>query len=337
MKGLFSNTGYVLILVFGVAIALSACSNQPKADSGHHGVQFQLEKSDEERLLSYYLSGYLNGVVSEPSQAGLIQKRQNIWYLQDPEGVSGADSMLQTLYSTGMEEGEISWDAFESFISQTYYESRTAPETVDDLRSVLGDWSQEGDWFHVELNGSMTQYRRRISVERRKLVSAVRSLNTASDPILYEPGTAFIGEHLLEGEIVETTAMVKQNGGHWDYYAYNGQGILTDEIFKDPDDMKVPTECTGCHFGDRLFEPERSFPARPRPGPNGERSLHVGENARDSEVVAALQEHARRSDLVLGLYATLYLSEIRQKLIAGSASEEEIETLQRLGFANEPQ
>lgn len=96
--------------------------------------------------------------------------------------------------------------------------------------------------------------------------------------------------------------------------------------------MSVPTKCLGCHFGDRQFEPEKSFPSVARPGPNGERHVFVPDQFRDKAVRDAFSEHARRSDTILGLYVTLFISDMLNQAEAGLGKESDQQILTRLGF-----
>ena len=86
----------------------------------------------------------------------------------------------------------------------------------------------------------------------------------------------------------------------------------------------------GCHFGDKLFEPEKSFPMRAEPGPHGPRQVYVEEDLRDEEIVRRFDEHRRRSDTVLGLYTTLFVSSLRAERRAGTLDESDAVLLDSL-------
>lgn len=68
------------------------------------------------------------------------------------------------------------------------------------------------------------------------------------------------------------------------------------------------------------------------PEPRGVRALYVGDESRNSNIASALSEHARRSDSILGLYVTLFLSEMSTRSQKGGASTRELELLSRLGI-----
>ena len=320
-----------------VIFLFAGCSPAADTSMESSGIRFDLDKEDEERLLLFYLGSYVDSPVMDPVGTGLLEKREKTWYLLDPSQLQGVDSLVIELYSESILTGTISWSSFESFISRTYYEAREAPHSVAEIRESVGDWADSEAWFSVELSGSMTSYRRKIFVPKSNLQAAVQRLQSASDEILYDVGTLFIGEHYDQGLKVETTAMVKRSDGFWDYFAYDGSGNLTSELYKEPDNMIVPIQCTGCHFGDRLFEPERSFPALARPGPNGAREVYVEESWKNPNIVSELREHGRRSDTILGLYATLYLSNLKARGFEHDLSPEEDAVLLRLGFSDEAQ
>ena len=290
-------------------------------------VTFRLDKPNEGVLLSFYVGG----MISEGQSLKSVLRNENTdWVLVRP-AVKDSASALSDLYQSAGTDGVISWDEFESSVSQSYYEVRNAPKTIDDFKALHGDWNFE-TWFKHEVQGQMTHFRRRLAVSKVNLMSALESMNATTDPIKYPIGTAFVGEHWESGQVVEVTTMLKRRDGFWDYFAYGKDGSLISTIKKEPDPMLVPTQCVGCHFGDRLFEPERSFPSKPRPGPNGERTLFVPEQFRSAELAATLAEHAKRSDHVLGIYGTLYLSGLVQKTRAGNADEKERLLIQRLGL-----
>ena len=180
--------------------------------------------------------------------------------------------------------------------------------------------------------GQMTDKRRRLSIKKEAMQSALREMDSISDSVFYPRGTMIVGEHLEHGSVVETTVMVKQFDAIWTFMAYDREGRLTKEVEKSPDPLSVPTKCLGCHFGDRQFEPERSYPSPSRPGPNGERALYVNPEYSNPIVKNDLLEHSRRSDSILGLYATLYVSEALIRAKKGEASNDEISILTQLGY-----
>ena len=99
-----------------------------------------------------------------------------------------------------------------------------------------------------------------------------------------------------------------------------------------PRPLRVPTQCTGCHLGQKLYEPEKSWPGEARDGPFGPRAYHVPEAWRNPEVAALFNEHANRDDGVLGLYGTLYASKLVADRAAGTLAPGDDALLDKLGL-----
>ena len=321
------------VFVLSLSVGWVGCAPGAESPETGDGILIRLDKGDEDRLLAFYLGGYLGETARNPEDSGLIQKRKNNWYLQDPTKISGADTTLKKLVAAGTDDRLIEWNEFEAFVLETYYLARSAPPTIERMKQRVGDWHFADEWRAYEVEGTMSPFRRKIWLRTASLMTAIRRMNSFSDPILYDEGTVFVGEHLLDGAVVETTFMLKRADGFWDYFAYDELGELSTEVQKEPENMQVPIKCIGCHYGDRQFEPERSFPAQPRPGPNGPRTIFTEEGNKSVQIASDLQEHARRSDTILGLYATLYLSGVSTRIRQGEATVDEISMMQRLGFA----
>ena len=126
--------------------------------------------------------------------------------------------------------------------------------------------------------------------------------------------------------------MRKRDDGFWDFFTYGPDGTLAAETQARPRALKTPTQCVGCHFGGRLFEPEKSFPGTASEGPHGPRALYVPEAWRDAEVVRFFDEHRKRSDTVLGLYNTLFAAKLRADRRAGRLAPEDARLLESLGL-----
>lgn len=295
------------------AVLVTGCAGAPDAPAPD-GIRIDLDRKGERQLLEFYLGGYLSPQAGDPFAAGLIVESDGGYVIPDSVFASESGRNIRGLEAAGSGDSLVDWDEFEAFILDTWPEARDAPESVEAARDRYGDWSDDGAWFTIELTGSMSPYRRRIAVEYSALRAAIDALSSLDDPVIYPIGTVFVGEHLTsgsEGAVVETTFMVKRADGLWDYFAYGADGRWARSIRNEPTDLNVPTQCVGCHFGSRQFEPERSFPAEARPGPAGPRLIHVEPGLRTAGIAERLREHLRRSDTILGLYATLYLSRIR--------------------------
>ena len=307
-------------------------SRLPSEDAGSM-VPINFDGNNADQLLRFYFGSFLGPEGGDPVEAGILEKREKTWYLRSPHSVDGIPASLQQLYETASRAGELSEDALEAFIQSTYYEARDFPATLEEMLERDGFWS-EPEWFRIDVQGSMVSLRRTTWIRRSDIEKALDRMEKLDDPVMYDPATLIVGEHLEGSRTVETTLMKKRQDGFWDYWAYDEDGRLTDVVRKDPRDMLVPTRCTGCHYGDRLFEPERSFPALARPGPNGERALYIPEQWRNADLSSTMQEHARRSDTVLGLYATLFLAEAVAHARSGTGSPSPY--LERFGIDSSP-
>ena len=120
--------------------------------------------------------------------------------------------------------------------------------------------------------------------------------------------------------------------GFWDFAVYGPDGRLAPATATAPRPLRAPTQCTGCHLGRRLFEPEKSFPATPTDGPDGPRRYDVPDAWRSAEATALFSEHARRDDGVLGIYATLYTGRLIAERASSEASPADRALLARLGL-----
>lgn len=311
-----------------ILLVVSGCRNNDiysNTDMAGY-VAVELDRSGEEDLIRYYFGSYLQPP-ADPFAAGLIRNVDGRWFMASPDSVQGAAPILNELRSHAV----IGWEELADFVMKTWSDVRGIPLSLQHLESRTGGWRDNPDWFQLEVTGSMSPYKRRVHVRQMDLDLALEHRVTTGE-IVYPQGTWFIADHIKAGLIVETTYMFKRTDALWDYAAYNAEGERIRLVRKDPDGMLVPIQCLGCHYGSKAFEPERSFPGFARPGPSGERSLHVVDGARDPVVVAELNEHMKRADTILGLYATVYLSRIRGRVIQGTGSESDRELLRAHGL-----
>jgi len=316
------------VLLFG---SCSEPASRPKG--GHEGstVPVVLDQKGERDLLSFYVGGMASPEGADPFAAGLVTEDGGAFSLDLDRIAQRAPSAEAGLRSAAA-DGEINWDEFEQVIQESYYTYRSIPSTVAELKGRIGDWSDEDDWFGFRVNGVMSPTLRRIRVRTERLMDAVRSYRENGNRIIYTAGTTFVSDHFRGADSVELSVMTKRADGFWDFYSYGGDGRLVRVVRRSPTDLMVPTRCVGCHFGNRLFEPERSFPVDPPPAPDGPRRLYVSEEMRDPEVVRLLDEHRKRSDRILGLYATLFVSELRSRRAEGTLSKPLVDALAAAGF-----
>lgn len=316
--------GLLLMTLSVVTLGCAESSDAPGA------VELDLESRRPGQMAEFFLGAY-----GTPDQVSSVLGT-------NPGESVNLDSLrlfapeLATALERAAVGGRVSREDFAEAIARTYRAATNLPADVEALWEEMGvrpapprndDPSNreespesqllEPDWVSYEVTGSMTEYRRRIHIQRDAVRAALREF-AESESLKYPVGTTVIGEHLKDGEVVETTLMRRRSDGFWSFGAYDARGVPTDSIAGAPDPLGVPGDCFGCHYGSRLFEPERSFPGSARPGPAGERAVHVGEALRSLEVVTLLQEHARRTDGLLGLPATLYLTALLNGQVSDS-------------------
>lgn len=270
----------------------------------------RLGKKDNRRLLRFYVGGMIAPLAQDPFEAGALREEGGVFILR-LDSLSNIPPSLKKDLSFAAEDELIDWQEFEALILKNYYTYRALPETLESLIAVSGDWSTDSLWFSFGVNGVMSPLRREIHVPYSDLFTALTSYEENGDELRYPVGTTFVSEHLDGDERVEVSVMRKRGDGFWDFFAYDERGRLTSSLRRNPSNLDVPTKCIGCHFGSRLFEPERSFPVTPRPGPDGVRALYLSHALPGADLITRLDEHRKRSDLVLGLYGTFLLGKLR--------------------------
>ncbi|HEX7070556.1 MAG TPA: hypothetical protein VF190_07110 [Rhodothermales bacterium] len=294
-------------------------------------IRLDLDRSEPERLIRYYFGGYVSRSAADPFDAGLVEDHDDRLYLNLDSLHRRFPSSVGSLRDADL-DNRLEWEEIEAFLERTYYDARDLPGTIDSLRSRFGIPDDPADVLVVEVDGVMTTARRRISIARDAIREALRGYRANGDRLIYPTSTVIVGEHLQDGRVAETTAMIKRGDGFWDFAAYGPDGALAPSTQTPPKPLAAPTQCVGCHFGSKQFEPETSFPGEARPGPHGPRAVYVDDAVRDPEIVAFFNEHARRSDTVLGLYATLFTAQLRAEQNAGTISPADAEILSALGL-----
>ena len=303
-----------------LAISCSAPSTRPDR------IPLDLEKADAQRILGYYFGSYVTEPGVNPFESGLLSQEQGITHIS----LSRLDELgVSPRLEDFNKDGRISWEELEPFLTATYYQVRSFPRTLDMLR-LENPYLADSSWMLVEIDGMMTTARRRIYIHPRAIRAALDSYLEHDKHVIYPVGTTIIAEH-YEGEAhLETTVSRKRGDLFWDYFIYDQQGALTSSTVTGPKELTTPTHCVGCHFGNKPFEPEISFPAQAPDGPFGPRGIRVDQSMRDSLVADFFDEHRKRSDTILGPYATLYVSQLRYQIQL--LSREDSVLLDRLGL-----
>ncbi len=334
--GRWNGRGYTFLfiqIIFPSLLSFIIISCRSKADgAGDPGlVLVDLDKSNPELLLRYYIGSYLSGHERDAFEAGYVQRIGGKYYI-DPDKI-GPLPLLSRLITDGyVEDQMLDWDGFSRFIQDTYYQSRALPPDRAALYEATAFRPGDSSWFHVDVRGVMTTSLRRVYVKEQALRAALGAYLANGRRLVYPAGTTFIGEHWTDSTLVETTVMSKRPDGFWDFMIYGADGRLAKETNTPPKSLKAPVQCFGCHTGTKLFEPEKSFPGFAKDGPHGPRALYVGDGLRNKETVAFFDEHRKRSDMILGIYNTLFVSRMLEMRRAGALSEEDSALLNDLGL-----
>lgn len=318
--------------LLGLALLVGGCASGPVDVQTADSVPLQIDKGSPERLMRSLLGGYMDD--ADPFEAELVSGSGDDLVLH-PQRL---DAATRALLSDTNGDGALDWDELVPFFAATYAESHGLPPTLEAFYAATGvvppanSSDPDSLWFSVEVDGVMTSARRRVSVPLEALRSAMEAF-AADGELVYAAGTPIVGAHLGEdGEVLETTVKRRRGDGYWDFAVYDASGQLAEATSTPPLPLKAPTQCTGCHLGQKLYEPEKSFPADASDGPYGPRAYYVPDAWRSPEATALFQEHARRDDGVLGLYATLYAGKLLTRRAEGTIAANEEVLLRRLGL-----
>lgn len=306
-----------------VLALLSACGG-PVDVTTADAVPLDLDRDRPERLLTAVLGPYADG---DPFATGLVSSDGGDVTLHPQK----LPAEVRARLSDANGDGALDWDELAPVLEATYYDATRLPPTLDALRQSADYSVGEPAWFVVDMDGVMTAARRRISVPTSALRAAMEAFPSAGE-LVYPAGTWIIGEHLDGDRVLETTAKRRRADGYWDFAVYGPDGALAPATQTEPRALRVPTQCTGCHLGQRLFDPEKSFPAKASDGPFGPRAIHVPVAWRSAEATSLFDEHARRDDGVLGLYATLYAGRLLAARQSGTLAPEDAALLDALGL-----
>lgn len=256
-----------------------------------------LDRPDPEPVVDLVLGALLGPDGGDPVAAGLATRAGDAWTLDGAAIAARAPAGAPALDANA--NGTVDDDELAAFATATYAAARAFPATLN------GFGLDTASAFALDVTGVMTTARRRTYVPLSALRSALGGYRAAGDRLVYPAGTVVWGRHALPDG--ETTLMRKRADGVWDFAVYDRAGRLASATTGAPRPLRAPMQCIGCHAGSRLFEPERSFPSDAPTGPDGPRAVHT--DARSAAATAFFDEHRKRSDGLLGLYATVYATQ----------------------------
>lgn len=309
------------LLALAALTATVACKRDGRA------IEVVMDRPEAERLLRFYFGGLTSDAAEDPVAAGLLSVESGRFHVH-AEGQNGRHAPLWARIMAKARGAEIAWDSLATLLDGAYYHARGIPSSVEALRAR---WPYL-TWLRFDVHGPMTSARRHVFVPEQALRSALGAYHERGRRLTYPVGTAIVAEHHAGGVHAETTAMIRRADGFWDFATYGADGELAEETLALPKALSTPRQCLGCHLGAKAFEPERSFPGQARAGPDGPRAYFVDEALRDEEVTRYFEEHRRRSDTVLGVYATLYAAQLRARRRAGTLAPEDSALLGDLGL-----
>ena len=298
-----------------IALALTGCQDRQQ-------VHIVMDDPDETNVLEYYLGIYAGG---DPTEKELLSSSNGRLRL-DVGTLGQLRPGLDSLLLPFAQRGRLSWDSLLAFVQLTYDSVRMMPA---ELPLSVDRWSSE-ESVVFEVHGPVTRYLRRIHVHSRALEEALLNYQSNRQKIIYPADTWFIAEHLDGDQLMEITAMYKRPDGFWEFGSYDPTGLRKKSTHPNPRALATPRQCVGCHFGTRLFEPERSFPELATAGPDGIRHWYT--DARDPDVTEFFSEHEHRSDAVLGLYATVHVTNLLRARQSDQIDPQGAALLQTLGF-----
>lgn len=317
--------------------ALLLCCAQACTDAGGNAdlpasfIRVDIDKSEPKRLLDYYFGGYVTPEPRDPFAAGLLTDTLGAFFI-NLDSLEAHYPGAAAALSDRDANNRINWEELEAFLDATYYKARRLPLTLDTLMQSAGYSEETPGWMQVDVDGVMSNARRRLFVQEASVREALAGYWENGERVIYPQGTAIVGKHFLRDSLAETTIMRKREDGYWDFAVYSALDSLTRSTVTPPRELKSPVQCVGCHFGSKLFEPEKSFPMKSEPGPHGPRQIYVDDAIRDADVAKLFDEHRKRSDTVLGLYSTLFVAQLRQQQRDGTIAPEDSVLIQSLGL-----
>ena len=313
------------LLALALAAALAGCGGPPDVATAE-SLPLRLGHPQPERLVRSLLGGYVGPRGGDPYQAGLVSGAGDDLAIH-PQAFAPE---VRARLADADGDGAIGWPELAAMVEATYARARALPTTLDVLRRAAPYREGEPAWFTVEVDGPMTAARRRVHVPTDALRLAMVGLRE-NGGLAYPTGAVIVGEHVLDGVTVETTVQTRRADGFWDFAVYDADGRLAPSTTTAPRPLRAPTDCARCHLGERLFEPERSWPGTP-PDSVRDRDLHVPDAWRSRPATLLFDEHASRDGGTLGVWATLYAGRLLAAREAGTLEPADRALLDALGL-----
>jgi hypothetical protein len=296
--------------------------------AGMQLIELDLDRKDPRPFIEFYFSPYSSSDQSVLENGLVVQDAEDRFML-DLDRLKANYAPAAQLDEAAA-DGTLEWDELKPFLNNHYYSAIDAPATLADLIDPAVE--ESGGWMEIEVDGVMAAATRHILIPTEAVRSSLDQYLENDRALLFPMGTVIIADHVIDNATIETTAMRKRPDGQWDFFAYDQSGRLADSTTSPPKVLRIPTQCAGCHLGRRLYEPEKSFPGVAPPGPAGPRTVHVPPRLRNVDVTRFLDEHRKRSDGILGLYGTIFVSELLAQRTEGTITPQDATLLDKLGL-----
>lgn len=285
--------------LFLFMVFLAGCSNKPG------DVRIPLEGSQGKTIASFYA-----GMIKEDGAPELVQ--------EDSLGVSIRIAPLRAvspklgLVLDEIRSGKEQLDRSEwgRFIQAIVEETNPLPKTLQELFPEGPPPFFPHHYFQLKVYGAMTSLLREVYVPVSALEEGLLKYWDRGGVLQYPAGTVIAAYHKTnEGSTLEITVKKRRRDGFWDFGIYDSAGWRVHQTSSPPTSYSAPVQCMGCHLGSMPYEPEDSFITGEVGKTEGE-FLVLRSGMRNENVVMLLDEHNRRSDRVLGVYGTVYLTSI---------------------------
>ena len=146
----------------------------PQAEDISGAIPIRLERGDPERLLRFYVGSYVGETGGDPVLAGVLEERENSWFLRHPSFWQEVDTSLQQLYRDGLSAEEISKDLMDSFLMSSYYfaRGRLRLSKCGERTLEIGLAWRNGSLLMLKVG--MSPFPRRVAIKRRRRVKCAK-------------------------------------------------------------------------------------------------------------------------------------------------------------------
>lgn len=214
--------------------------------------------------------------------------------------------------------------SLQKFIDNYYISYRGFYPRLTDITNSV-HYKTEGLWFKVEASSDIMQGLRKIYINKKNLFLALLRYKKNGGKIIYPPGTIFISETYRPNkkskanEFQNAEVMIKREDGEWDFFLYDSyQRINRNPLPESKTDVS-PYGCLKCHYTKIRHEPFKSFPKQV----SKKYSVSADADSYSREVFQFFEENRRKTDHVMGPYASMFVSKLASDARQGKLSKED--------------